>query len=93
MSASKPLELLHLKKEFGTVAALRGISFSVEPGEVFGYLGPNGAGKTTRLRIVLGLVRPTSGNALIFGKAASDAASRNDLGFLPGKTRKDRILL
>jgi ABC-type glutathione transport system ATPase component len=58
MSASKPLDLRHLRKQFGAVAALKGVSFSVEDGEVFGYLGPNGAGKTTTLRIVLGLVRP-----------------------------------
>ena len=83
----KPLELLDLKKQFGTVAALRGVSFSVERGEVFGYLGPNGAGKTTTLRIVLGLMQPSGGDALIFGKKTSDAASRNDVGFLPGDLR------
>jgi ABC-2 type transport system ATP-binding protein len=87
MSPDKPLELRHLKKEFGTVAALQGVSFSVERGEVFGYLGPNGAGKTTTLRIVLGLVRPSGGDALIFGKSPSVAAGRNDIGFLPGDLR------
>src|SRR4030095_2753273 len=87
MSPDKPLELRHLKKEFGTVAALQGVSFSVERGEVFGYLGPNGAGKTTTLRIVLGLVRPSGGDALIFGKRPSVAAGRNDIGFLPGDLR------
>src|SRR5262245_36475779 len=83
----KPLELVNLKKEFGKVAALRGVSFSVERGEVFGYLGPNGAGKTTTLRAVLGLVRPSAGEVRIFGKAATDAVSRNDIGFLPGDLR------
>jgi ABC-2 type transport system ATP-binding protein len=83
----KPLELLNLKKDFGKVAALRGVSFSVEPGEVFGYLGPNGAGKTTTLRAVLGLVRPSAGEVRIFGKAATHSASRNDVGFLPGDLR------
>src|SRR5215813_10293491 len=87
MSPDKPLELRHLKKEFGTVAALQGVSFSVERGEVFGYLGPNGAGKTTTLRIVLGLVRPSGGNAFIFGKSPSVASGRNDIGFLPGDLR------
>lgn len=48
------LDVRDLKKEFGAVSALRGVSFSVEPGEVFGYLGPNGAGKTT-LRILSGI--------------------------------------
>ena len=84
---SPSLELRGLKKDFGPVAALRGVSFSVEPGEVFGYLGPNGAGKTTTLRIVLGLVRPSAGDVRIFGKAPSAAASRNDIGFLPGDLR------
>src|SRR5262245_4923787 len=83
----KPLELLNLKKDFGKVAALRGVSFSVEPGEVFGYLGPNGAGKTTTLRAVLGLVRPSAGEVRIFGKTPTVAASRNDIGFLPGDLR------
>jgi beta-exotoxin I transport system ATP-binding protein len=82
--SSRPLELHNLKKNFGTVAALRGVSFSVERGEVFGYLGPNGAGKTTTLRIILGLVRPSEGNVRIFDRPASDAGSRNDIGFLPG---------
>ena len=87
MPPSIPLQLCDVKKEFGTVSALRGVSFSVEQGEVFGYLGPNGAGKTTTLRIVLGLVRPSGGDVLIFGRTASDAATRNDMGFLPGDLR------
>src|SRR5438477_438086 len=87
MTLPTPLVLRELKKEFGSVAALRNVTFSVERGEVFGYLGPNGAGKTTTLRIVLGLVRPSGGDALIFGKATADAASRNDIGFLPGDLR------
>jgi ABC-2 type transport system ATP-binding protein len=82
-----PLELKNVKKEFGKVAALRGISFSVECGEVFGYLGPNGAGKTTTLRIVLGLVHPSAGDVLVFGKPPSGAAARADIGFLPGDLR------
>ena len=82
-----PLQLRGLKKDFGIVKALRGVSFSVEQGEVFGYLGPNGAGKTTTLRMVLGLVRPSGGDILIFGKPATDAASRNAIGFVPGDLR------
>jgi ABC-2 type transport system ATP-binding protein len=87
MAQSKPLELRGLKKQFGAVAALRNVGFSVDRGEVFGYLGPNGAGKTTTLRVVLGLVRPTGGDVLIFGEPASAASSRNDIGFLPGDLR------
>jgi ABC-2 type transport system ATP-binding protein len=87
MPPSPPLKLQDVKKEFGTVAALRGVSFTVERGEVFGYLGPNGAGKTTTLRIILSLVRPSGGDVHIFGKAAADATTRNDIGFLPGDLR------
>ena len=81
------LEVRDLTKRFGAVEALRGVSFAVEPGEVFGYLGPNGAGKTTTLRIVLDLMRPTSGSVTIGGAASSLAASREDIGFLPGDLR------
>ena len=78
------LDVRDLCKHFGAVEALRGVSFSVAPGEVFGYLGPNGAGKTTTLRILLGLVRASSGSASFSGRPSSQPASRNDIGFLPG---------
>ncbi len=81
------LEVRDLRKRFGALEALRGVSFSVAPGEVFGYLGPNGAGKTTTLRILLGLVRPSSGGASLLGIASGTPASRDDLGFLPGDLR------
>ena len=84
---SPPLELQNLKKEFGAVSALRGVSFTVELGEVFGYLGPNGAGKTTTMRIMLGLVHPSAGTALLFGKPPADSSTRNHIGFLPGDLR------
>ena len=87
MTAPTPLEVHDLRKDFGAVAALRGVSFAVEPGEVFGYLGPNGAGKTTTLRVVLGLVRPTGGRAHIFGRVPASSASRADIGFIPGDLR------
>ena len=56
-----------LSKRFGTVRALDGLELEVRAGEVFGYLGPNGAGKTTTIRLLLGMLRPTSGRAEIFG--------------------------
>jgi ABC-2 type transport system ATP-binding protein len=79
-----PLAISGLTKDFGTVRALRGVSFAVAPGEVFGYLGPNGAGKTTTLRVALGLVRPSAGTALLFGRAPTDPESRSNIGFVPG---------
>jgi ABC-2 type transport system ATP-binding protein len=81
------LEVRELAKQFGSVPALRGVTFSVEPGEVFGYLGPNGAGKTTTLRIILGLTRASSGAASIFGRPPADPASRRYIGFVPGDLR------
>jgi ABC-2 type transport system ATP-binding protein len=56
-----------LSKDYGAVHALRDLDLEVAPGEVFGYLGPNGAGKTTTIRLLLGLARPTAGQAEIFG--------------------------
>jgi ABC-2 type transport system ATP-binding protein len=82
-----PLTINDLTKNFGAVSALRGVSFSVAPGEIFGYLGPNGAGKTTTLRIILGLARATSGRVLLFGREPVDARSRLDIGFVPGDLR------
>jgi ABC-2 type transport system ATP-binding protein len=65
------------------VQAVKGISFSVEPGEIFGFLGPNGAGKTTTIRMLMGLIHPTAGRASIFGHQVPSRAARARLGFLP----------
>ncbi|MBB6625971.1 ATP-binding cassette domain-containing protein [Nocardioides sp. KIGAM211] len=62
------MRLHELRKEFGHVVAVDGIDLTVPTGAVFGYLGPNGAGKTTSLRIMTGLIRPTSGTAELFGR-------------------------
>jgi ABC-2 type transport system ATP-binding protein len=62
-------ELENVTKNYGAVAALRGISLAIERGELLAVLGPNGAGKTTAVRILLGLTAPTSGRAAIFGHA------------------------
>jgi len=66
------IEAQDLTKEFNGETVLRGINLQVKEGEIFGYLGPNGAGKTTTMRIILGLLRPTSGRALVFGKELVD---------------------
>jgi ABC-2 type transport system ATP-binding protein len=65
------------------VTAVRNLSFEVHPGEVYGLLGPNGSGKSTTLKILLGLVTPNHGRAMIFGQDSRDYHSRRDVGFLP----------
>ncbi|MGE3960807.1 MAG: ABC transporter ATP-binding protein [Dehalococcoidia bacterium] len=66
--ASAPvIEVRGLTKRYGDLAALDGVSFTVQPGEIFGILGPNGAGKTTLVEILEGLTRPTSGDAAVLG--------------------------
>src|SRR5581483_5262176 len=65
------------------ITALAGLSFSVSRGEIYGFLGPNGAGKTTTLKILMGLMRATSGKAEILGKPAGDVETRRRIGFLP----------
>jgi ABC-2 type transport system ATP-binding protein len=62
-----PLEVRGLTKRFGSTIAVDDLSFAVEPGRITGFLGPNGAGKTTTLRTLLGLIRPSSGEALVTG--------------------------
>src|SRR3954465_15375705 len=63
--------------------ALSDLSLEVSQGEIFGYLGPNGAGKTTTLKLLMGLMYPTSGSARIMGKSLSDPDVKRSIGFLP----------
>lgn len=65
------------------VQAVKNLSLVVQPGEVYGLLGPNGCGKSTTLKILLGLVTPNAGRALVFGKDSREYRSRRDVGFLP----------
>ena len=65
------------------VTAVDGLNLEVRPGEVFGFLGPNGAGKTTTLKILMGLIYPTSGQAWLFGRDLGDPQTKARLGFLP----------
>ena len=68
------IRAVHLTKRFGRVTALDDLTLDVTPGEIMGYLGPNGAGKTTTIRLVLGLLRPTSGHCEVFGLDAQHHA-------------------
>lgn len=66
-----------------SVVAVRDLNLEVEAGQIYGLLGPNGSGKSTTLKIILGLVPPTSGSARIFGRESDTVASRESVGFLP----------
>jgi len=65
------------------VTALSGLNLTIPSGEVFGFLGPNGAGKSTTIKLVMGLIRPTGGEALVADIPISDPASRRNIGYLP----------
>jgi len=65
------------------VEALKNLSLAVAPGEVYGFLGPNGAGKSTTIKIIVGQIRPTKGQAAIFGEPAGSCQSRHKIGYLP----------
>jgi ABC-2 type transport system ATP-binding protein len=78
-----------LAKNYGAFAALRGIDLAIERGEILGFLGPNGAGKTTTIRLLLGLLRPSAGEARVLGLDCwRDAvAIKRRIGYLPGDVR------
>lgn len=80
-----------LTKKYRGRTALTGISFDVPTGSVFGVIGPNGAGKTTTMRLLLDIIRPTSGHATVLGKDPREGgtAIRRRIGFLPGELHLD----
>jgi ABC-2 type transport system ATP-binding protein len=87
------LVLNELTKSFGGHQAVTDVTFSVRPGEVFGFLGPNGAGKSTTIRMILDVLRPSSGSVTIFGEQAQGAKSaRRRLGYLSGDMTMDENL-
>jgi ABC-2 type transport system ATP-binding protein len=77
------IETQRLKRRFGDKLAVADLSIAVGRGEVFGFLGPNGAGKTTSLKMLLGLIAPTSGSGTLLGRPIGDRAARAQVGFLP----------
>jgi ABC-2 type transport system ATP-binding protein len=77
------IEVTDLKKRYGQVDALAGLTMTVGRGEVFGFLGPNGAGKTTTVKLLLGLARPTGGSGKVLGAPMGDLATRRKIGYLP----------
>src|SRR5574339_26724 len=77
------IETAALRRQFGRNVAVAGLSLAVPRGEVFGFLGPNGAGKTTSLKLLLGLVAPTSGAGTVLGAPLGNTEVRAHIGFLP----------
>lgn len=74
------------------VMALKALDLEVRKGEIFGLLGPNGSGKTTTIKLLLGLLFPTGGQALMFGKNATEVASKERIGYLPEESYLYRFL-
>jgi ABC-2 type transport system ATP-binding protein len=99
MSATAPIAVEGVTKRFGGLTAVHDLSFEVGAGTITGFLGPNGAGKTTTLRILLGLVHPTEGRALVAGvpyaqlrrPAFTVGAVLEATGFHPGRTARDHL--
>ena len=93
------IELRNLTKKFGDVTAVNDLTFTVQPGVVTGFLGPNGSGKTTTMKMILGLLAPTSGTALINGQKYHDLANPlREVGALldakalhPGRTARQHL--
>jgi ABC-type multidrug transport system ATPase subunit len=73
-------------KSFGDLRAVVDLKLSIMPGEIYGLLGPNGAGKTTALRMLAGLLQPSSGRALLLGLDAASLPAKMRMGFLSGST-------
>ena len=76
-----------LTKSYGKHRGIENLTYSVLPGEIFGFIGPNGAGKTTTIRTLMGLLKPTSGNATIFGLDCTQHAAEiaKNVGYLPSE--------
>ncbi|MEN1678767.1 MAG: ABC transporter ATP-binding protein [Planctomycetota bacterium] len=98
MSAETVIETRALTKVYRDfwgrqkVRALKALDLEVNRGEVFGLLGPNGSGKTTTIKLLLGLLFPTDGEALVFGKQASDVSKNELIGYLPEESYLYRFL-
>src|SRR5947209_10786057 len=82
-AAGVAVQTVELRKRFGRTVALAGLSMTVPRGEVFGFLGPNGAGKTTAVKLLLGLLTPTTGEAWVLGQPIGDLDTRRRIGYLP----------
>ncbi|HLX35487.1 MAG TPA: ABC transporter ATP-binding protein [Candidatus Limnocylindrales bacterium] len=77
------IDVTDLRKRYGPIEALAGLTMTVGRGEVFGFLGPNGAGKTTTVKLLLGLARPSGGGGKVLDAPIGDLATRRKIGYLP----------
>ena len=77
-----PIATEQLHKHFGALRAVDGIDLVVQPGEIYGLLGPNGSGKTTLIRLLVGLMRPTAGRAVVLGHAMPNKATLSQVGYM-----------
>ncbi|MGI8571098.1 MAG: ABC transporter ATP-binding protein [Solirubrobacteraceae bacterium] len=91
-AVSPAIHAVALSKRFGATIAVKSLSMTVERGEVFGFLGPNGAGKTTVVKLLLGLARPSGGEALVLGAPLGDRETRRHIGYLPELFRFQALL-
>lgn len=80
---TRHLRKLYRRRRESDLLALEDLDLNVREGDIFGFIGPNGAGKSTTIKILIGLVRPTSGEALLFGEPCGTPAARRHLGYLP----------
>jgi ABC-2 type transport system ATP-binding protein len=89
MTTQPAIELRALSKRYGSTTALDAIDLTVDTGAVFGMIGPNGSGKTTTMRLLLDLIRPSSGSAIVLGRdpRTDGPALRRHIGYLPGELR------
>ena len=81
------IELIHITKKYGNLTAVDDLTLKIEEGEFFGFLGPNGAGKTTTIRMITGLIRPTSGRIILGGYdlAKEPLSAKKIVGFIPDR--------
>lgn len=86
--AKRIIEINNLTKYYGKVKGIENVNFNVEEGDIFGFIGPNGSGKTTTIRTLMALIKPTSGNAKIFGLDCIKSSERiaKNIGYLPSET-------
>lgn len=77
------IETFNLTKQYGSKTACNQVSISVDAGQIYGFLGPNGAGKSTCIKMLTGLVFPSSGSGTVLGKPLGDVSARKKMGYLP----------